>query len=113
MLKNQTAHTPGPWKAERGAAVSYSGEPYQIVSLHNGEAHYIAKVDAVKGGCMETQQKERKPRPDGKGKQKCIRCHRRSIGGMVKGHGLCPYHYAAEQWGQAWADSLYLPEHGD
>lgn len=41
---------------------------------------------------------------DGKGKQSCTRCGYRSIRGMARGHGLCPYHWNFFMWGQPWAD---------
>lgn len=52
----------------------------------------------------------RKPRVDGCGRQPCRHCPRRSVGGLVAGQGLCPYHWAVRTWGQVWADLLYLPE---
>jgi hypothetical protein len=43
-----TKHTNGPWEARRGAGVlGLEGTPWQVVALENGEAYYIAKVDAV------------------------------------------------------------------
>lgn len=51
-----------------------------------------------------------KPRTDGNGKQQCQRCQRKSIAGLPKGKGLCPYHYAEAQWGSSWADSIYESE---
>lgn len=45
----------------------------------------------------------------GRGKQPCSvpGCLFKSIAGMVHGHGLCPYHYAADMWGKEWADRCY------
>lgn len=51
----------------------------------------------------------RKPRPQGNGRQPCVHCTLRSIAGMKKGQGLCPYHWAVQAWRKTWADSLYLP----
>ena len=44
---------------------------------------------------------------DGNGRQKCTKCNHKSIAGIVKGKGLCPYHWAHFQWGKKWADSCY------
>lgn len=54
---------------------------------------------------------ERKPRIDGTGRQPCTKCHRQSISGLVKGQGLCPYHWCVAAYGDAWANQIYLPEH--
>ena len=45
--------------------------------------------------------------PDGKGKQKCQHCQHKSVKGLIRGEGLCPYHWAVYQWGQEWADRCY------
>jgi len=52
----------------------------------------------------------RTPRTDGSGRQYCRLCPRRSIAGFGKGQGHCPYHWAVRAYGQAWADSIFLPE---
>lgn len=52
------------------------------------------------------------PREDGRGRQKCVHCDRRSIAGQYKGQGLCPYHYTAYLWGQQWADQCYAKDDG-
>jgi hypothetical protein len=46
-------------------------------------------------------------RPQGTGRQKCRRCSLRSIPGLVRGQGLCPYHWAEANWGKAWAERCY------
>lgn len=51
----------------------------------------------------------RKPRHDGAGRQPCRHCRWRSVPGLRKGQGLCPYHWAVSAYGQAWADKQYLP----
>jgi len=49
-------------------------------------------------------------RHDGTGKQPCTQgCGFRSVSGMHRGQGLCPYHFAVVFHGQAWADRTYLP----
>jgi hypothetical protein len=53
---------------------------------------------------------KRVERTDGSGRQSCVHCWRRSLPGMTKGRGLCPYHWAVWVWGRAWADSIFLPE---
>ena len=47
---------------------------------------------------------------DGKGRQQCTRCNFKSVAGLTSGKGLCPYHFDAQMFGDAWADSLYLSE---
>lgn len=47
---------------------------------------------------------------DGTGRQKCTRCDHRSIAGLFKGRGLCPYHYASAIWGKKWAAECF-PNH--
>ena len=47
---------------------------------------------------------------DGNGRQWCCKCAYRSLIGMVRGQGLCPYHWAARTWGKPWADRCY-PNH--
>ena len=59
---------------------------------------------------MDLTRTERAPRMDGTGRQRCTRCPRRSVPGIAKGHGKCPYHWAVGVWGQRWADTYYLPE---
>lgn len=49
-------------------------------------------------------------RPDfnGKGKQLCkMGCGWRSVSGLAKGQGMCPYHWAESQWGRDWAQQCY------
>jgi hypothetical protein len=47
---------------------------------------------------------------NGNGKQKCTHCVHQSISGLVKGHGKCPFHWAAGNWGNEWASKQY-PTH--
>jgi len=46
---------------------------------------------------------------DGRGRQPCCKvpCGYRSLRGIRKGEGLCPYHWAVVVWGQAWGDSCF------
>jgi prepilin-type N-terminal cleavage/methylation domain-containing protein len=46
---------------------------------------------------------------NGKGRQMCKKkgCQFRSIAGMPKGSGMCPYHWAEDRWGKQWADQCY------
>lgn len=44
---------------------------------------------------------------NGSGRQLCNKCAFNSISGMMKKHGLCPFHYAAGQWGKEWAEKCY------
>lgn len=46
---------------------------------------------------------------DGKGKQICSvpGCGRRSLTGLVRGEGVCPYHWAAGNWGTDWAKRCF------
>lgn len=44
---------------------------------------------------------------NGNGKQKCTKCSHQSISGLVKGNGLCPYHWSEMNWGTAWAQHCY------
>lgn len=48
---------------------------------------------------------------DGRGRQLCKKCHHRSIAGMVKGEGRCPFHWAAHVWGLEWASKSYPTHH--
>jgi hypothetical protein len=52
--------------------------------------------------------KHRTPKLDGSGRVMCSLpgCPFRSVPGKPKG-GLCPYHWAADRWGKAWADNCY------
>lgn len=34
-------------------------------------------------------------------------CTHRSVPGLNAGSGFCPYHWAVEKWGRAWADRCY------
>lgn len=43
----------------------------------------------------------------GRGLQSCCRCSRRSISGLVRGQGLCPFHFAEASWGEEWARKCY------
>lgn len=60
----------------------------------------------------ETTKPTPKPRQNGTGKQGCSQrpCRYRSLPGLTRGQGLCPYHWAVKVWGQKWADTIYLPD---
>ena len=51
------------------------------------------------------------PELNGRGRQKCKHCAHRSIAGMVKGEGRCPYHWAVTAVGKDWANKCY-PNYG-
>ena len=46
---------------------------------------------------------------DGAGRQKCAagKCKHKSLPGLIKGKGLCPYHWCYGLWGKDWADQQY------
>lgn len=46
---------------------------------------------------------------DGTSRQNCVQrpCPFRSISGLRRGQGLCPYHWAVGVWGKAWADQCF------
>lgn len=60
---------------------------------------------------MNTTSK-RHPDLDGKGRQRCMHdnCNHWSLRGHYRGKGLCPFHWAALNWGHAWASKCH-PEH--
>lgn len=47
---------------------------------------------------------------NGNGRQACTHCSYRSVSGMLKGHGKCPFHFTSSTWGLDWASKLY-PNH--
>ena len=47
---------------------------------------------------------------NGKGKQQCTLCGYRSIAGLMKGNGKCPFHWAKGNWGLNWASKCH-PDH--
>lgn len=51
----------------------------------------------------------KQPRTHGTGRQPCNhrKCPWRSVPGLHKGEGKCPYHWAVGCWGRAYADSIY------
>jgi hypothetical protein len=49
---------------------------------------------------------------DGSGKQICTKCSHKSLPGLSKGSGLCPYHWAEKNWGSEWAKK-YHPDYYD
>lgn len=51
---------------------------------------------------------EKLVKSDGKGRQQCRKCERKSVAGLVKGMGLCPYHFDVAMFGQEWADKIYI-----
>lgn len=40
---------------------------------------------------------------NGSGRQRCRHCSSQSVAGLIKGEGLCPYHWAEKMWGTDWA----------
>lgn len=51
---------------------------------------------------------EKLVRSDGRGRQKCQKCELKSVAGLAKGNGLCPYHFTVVVHGQKWADTIYV-----
>lgn len=50
----------------------------------------------------------RHPNYDGNGRQRCAHgCGYWSIAGMVRGQGLCPFHWARWAFGVNWARKCY------
>lgn len=47
---------------------------------------------------------------DGRGRQKCIHCPHRSIAGLPRTQGLCPYHWNVWVYGRSWANHV-RPSH--
>lgn len=49
---------------------------------------------------------------NGSGRQPCSQggCEFRSLAGLVRGAGECPFHWAQRQWGTAWAAQCH-PTH--
>lgn len=57
-------------------------------------------------------QRERVSRPHGRGRQRCTHCELRSVAGLRRGQGLCPYHFTEATLGRELASELHnRPQH--